>query len=785
MKKLFLFLILMGLGFHLQAQKVTISGKVTDENRQPLIGAVVAIPKISQKKATDFKGVFNFEVLPGKYTLVVSYTGYRTQKIVVVAQRYTDLNIQLQPQAERLDEVVINAVKATPDMPVAQTNVSKSLLQEQNLGQDVPYLLEMMPSVVVTSDAGAGVGYTGIRIRGISSQQINVTLNGIPFNDPESQSVYWVDIPDMAANTQNLQIQRGVGTSTFGTGAFGASLNLQTDRISKEAYAGIQATYGSFNTKKYGIKGSTGLLHKHFSFTGHFSKTTSDGYIDRASSDLKSYYVSGAYKDEKNTLKAIIFGGHEKTYQAWYGVDKATFETNPTFNYAGAIYDNNWNIIDFYDNQIDNYRQDHYQLHFNHQFNQDLQLNLATHYTYGRGYYEQYKQGQDFADYGFAPITINGQTIDQTDLIRRKWLDNNFYGVVASLNYKTEVGHYIFGLAVNKYDGKHFGRVIWAQYASDSKIRHQYYDNTGLKKSVNGFAKAVYDLSNRFKLFTDVQFRRISYNVDGTVAWQTPWNLSDDLFFINPKLGLYYDLNSANDFYVSIAQTHREPNRDDYQNATDDKPKPETLNDIEAGWKYKMNRLQAEVNLYGMFYRDQLVLTGQITNVGDPIRKNVGESHRIGLEAQLGFRAAKQITIQGNLSLSDNRNKTYVARENGQLKTYKNTKIAFAPSLIGAGMLTYKPLKELKLQAITKFVGSQFMDNRNISASKLDAYWIENLMLSFQTGPNKWFKNSALTLKLNNVFNKKYASNGYMWGDDPYYFPQAGFNILAGMNLTF
>ena len=782
MKKIVLFFLLSG--WTLLAQDIKISGIVTDENNQPLSGAVITLKEININHTTDFNGEFNFRVKPRNYTLVISYTGYQSKKIVVITQRDIYLKIQLQPASEKLEEVIIKAVKATPDMPVAQTNVSKQQLQEQNLGQDIPYLLETLPSVVATSDAGTGIGYTGIRIRGIGAQQINVTLNGIPFNDPESQSVYWVDIPDIAANTQNIQIQRGVGTSTFGTGAFGASLNLQTYQISKEASAGIQTTFGSFNTKKFGIKGATGILNNHFSFTGHFSKTTSDGYIDRASSNLKSYYVSGAYKDNKNLLKALAFGGHEITYQAWYGVDKQTFETNPTFNYAGAIYDNNWNVIDYYDNEVDNYTQDHYQLHYSHKFSEYFNLNLATHYTYGRGYYEQYKQDEDFASYGFMPIVINGQTINHTDLIRRKWLDNDFYGAIASLEYRSDIGHYILGLAANEYDGRHFGRVIWAQYASNTKIRHEYYRNTGIKKSVNGFAKAVYNISDRFKLFTDIQFRKIDYTVKGTIAWQTPWQLTDQLFFINPKIGIYYDLNSNNDLYISVAQTHREPNRDDYQNNAE-KPKPETLNDIEAGWKFKKNNLNAEVNLYGMLYKDQLVLSGRITNVGDPIRENIGESHRYGIETQIGYRLNNKIRFEGNLTLSDNRNKEYIARENGQFKIYKNTKIAYSPDVVGAGMITFNPVKKLKLSAVTKYVGSQYMDNRNIPASKLDSYWIENLLVSYNSGTNKWLKNATFTLKLNNIFNKKYASNGYMWGDNPYYFPQAGFNVLAGLNLEF
>jgi len=326
--------------------------------------------------------------------------------------------------------------------------------------------------------------------------------------------------------------------------------------------------------------------------------------------------------------------------------------------------------------------------------------------------------------------------------------------------------------------------VIWAQYASDSKIRHEYYRNTGVKKSVNGFVKSVYQLSERFKLFTDIQFRKIDYKVDGTVAWQMPWNLTDNLFFINPKLGLYYDVNDQQDLYFSIAQTHREPNRDDYQNATDGKPKPETLNDIEAGWKYRQNRLSAEVNLYGMFYKDQLVLTGKITNVGDPIRENVGESYRIGAELQAGYQATNKLSLQGNLTISDNRNKEYKAEENNQIVTYKNTKIAYSPGLVGAAVISYKPVKNFKIQSITKYVDEQYMDNRNIAASKLPAYWTQNFLLSYQIKPS-FVKNMALSLKLNNVFNKKYASNGYMWGDTPYYFPQAGFNVLGGINVSF
>ncbi len=784
MKKLMLLLFFAGV--KLWAQEVTVSGTIIDQiDQTPIAGAVVQIKENQDQTITDIRGHFQFKVLPRKYTLNVMAQGYQSRNEVIIAQRDTFIKIALQPKTEHLEEVIISAVKASPDMPVTQTNVSQKTLQEQNLGQDVPYLIQMTPSVVVTSDAGAGVGYTGVRIRGISSQQINVTLNGIPLNDPESHSVYWVDIPDFAANTQNLQIQRGVGTSTFGTGAFGASLNLATDKVNKEAYGQIQTSYGSFNTQKYSIKGSTGLLNKHFEFTGRFSKITSDGYVDRASSDLKSYYMSGTYIDDKNTLKAMIFGGSEVTYQAWYGVDKATFENNPTFNYAGAIYDDNWNVIDFYDNQVDDYKQDHYQLHFSHKLAENLKLSLAGHYTYGRGYYEQYKQAEEFSGYGFSPVTIDGQLIDKTDLIRRKWLDNDFYGAIASIVYKTDQASYTLGLAANEYDGRHFGRVLWTKEAVNVPYQYEYYNNLGVKKTINGFAKAVYSLSDQLKLFTDIQFRKIDYTVKGTAGYNWDFSVKDDLFFVNPKIGVYYKLNSQNDLYLSLAQTHREPNRDDYENALPNKPEPETLNDVEAGWKYKTNRLQTEVNLYGMYYQNQLVMTGKIDNVGNPIRKNVGESYRVGLEGQVAYLVNDKLDVQANVTISDNRNMDYIAKENGKLVHYGNTRLTYSPDLIFALIAGIKPVKNMNVQLITKYVGDQYMDNRNTAASKLPAYWVENMLLTYKLGSFKNIKSIDLSLKLNNIFDKKYASNGYMWGDDPYYFPQAGINALAGFSITF
>ncbi len=782
-KKLFLLMMLGGMA--MQAQTYKLAGTVKDDQGKLLSGITVKIQEEDLQTQTDEKAYFEFHLAKGKYTLMISELGYKAYKSRINLNKNTFIEIYLYPDTVPLDEVVIYSVKASKDMPVTYTNIKKSQIQEQNLGQDVPYLLDFTPGVVTTSDAGAGVGYTGIRIRGISSQQINVTLNGVPLNDPESHGVYWVDIPDFAASTESIQIQRGVGTSTFGTGAFGAAISLTTDKINKEPFAQLQASAGSFNTKKYSIKGSTGLLNNHFEFTGRYSKITSDGYIDRAWSNMSSYYLSGAYKDKKNTLKAIFFGGAEETYQAWYGVDKATMETNRTFNYAGAIYDNNWNIKGFYDNEIDHYKQDHTQLHYEYRMAENIKFNLTAHYTYGRGYYEQYKQDRDFADYGLTPINLNGTTIDKTDLIRRKWLDNDYYGLIASTTYSTDNMRVILGMAANEYDGRHFGRVIWARYASDSEINHEYYRNTGEKKTISGFAKSIYNITDDLKLYTDVQFRKINYNINGTLDYNSPFTVDDNLFFINPKIGLMYDINYNQQAYLSVAQTHREPNRDDYVNNPASKPHYETLNDIEAGWKYREEKISLETTLFGMFYTDQLVLTGQIDNVGNPIRKNVGKSYRAGIEVQAAYQLNPKWEFSGNLSFSKNKNKDYFEVENGVPVSYGDTNITYSPEWIAAAVVQWRPISALNIKLYSKYVGEQYMDNKNTPESKLDAYFVENALITYSFKKNNYFDNLQLQLKINNLFDAKYVSNGYMWGSTAYYFPQAGRNFLLGINVKF
>ncbi|MEP1016452.1 TonB-dependent receptor, partial [Maribacter dokdonensis] len=481
-------------------------------------------------------------------------------------------------------------------------------------------LMNFLPSVVTTTDAGAGVGYTGLRVRGSDATRVNVTINGIPYNDAESQGTFWVNMPDFASSTESLQLQRGVGTSTNGAGAFGASLNLLTDGFSQDAYGQISTSIGSYGTLRNNLKFSTGLLNDHVEISGRLSKIKSDGYIDRARSDLESYFLQAAYKDDNTLIKALMFGGHEITYQAWYGIDGQTLRDNRTFNPSGIYTDLDGNT-QFYDNEVDNYKQDHAQLLWNEQISDFWSTNIALHYTRGRGYFEQYREADDFSTYGFEPLIVDGEEVNTTDLIRRRWLDNDFYGTVFSANYKKEKLDLIIGGGLNKYEGDHFGEVIWARYASNSSYRDRYYDDSSSKTDFNLYTKANYQLTDQWSLYGDVQYRTVGYKANGEDT-----GLVDDTFnFFNPKAGVTFDLNANNNFYLSYAVANREPNRNDYENGN---PKPEKLNDFELGWRYVSPSVQVNTNVYYMNYKDQLVVTGELNDVGAPLRENIGDSYR-------------------------------------------------------------------------------------------------------------------------------------------------------------
>ncbi len=680
-----------------------------------------------------------------------------------------------------LEEVVVKAVRVNSESPVTFSNLTKEEISKRNLGQDIPILMNYMPNVITTSDAGAGIGYTGIRVRGSDATRVNVTINGIPYNDAESMGTYWVDLPDFSSSVENLQLQRGVGTSTNGAGAFGASINLLTDAITENAFAQLNTSFGSYNTQKYNLKFSTGKLGDHFEIAGRLSKISSDGYIDRATSDLKSYFLQASYIDDNTLIKALAFGGFEETYQSWYGVDAETLETDRTFNYYT------------YDNQVDHYNQDHFQLIWSENYSERWSSNIALHYTWGRGYYEQYEEDQDFEDYGFEEINIGEETINTTDLIRRKWLDNDFYGTTFSLFYTNfEDLNLTFGGAWNKYEGDHYGEVIWARYASNSEIRDRYYDNYGDKTDFNTFAKVKFTVSKNWNFFADMQIRTVNYKASGVAASE----INDSFFFFNPKAGITYNINSWNNLYFSYARANREPNRTDYENGD---PKPETLNDFELGWRINKEKLNISSNLYYMRYKDQLVLTGELDDVGAPIRANVGDSYRLGLEIDANIFISRRFTIQPNLSLSTNKNLEINVSWDGELVNLGETNIAYSPNIVFGSSFNYLPIKNLQISLLSKYVGEQYMANLDNENSKLESYFVNDINVNYVIKFKKVLKSIVLNALINNIFNVEYVSNGYYYTyDDTWsvpgetttldgagYYPQATRNFLIGATLLF
>lgn len=675
----------------------------------------------------------------------------------------------------QLDDVLVSAVRVTSKTPVSFSNLDKKDIKFRNLGQDIPILMNYLPSVVTTSDAGNGVGYTGIRVRGSDATRVNITINGIPYNDAESHGTYWVNMPDFASSVESLQLQRGVGTSTNGAGAFGASLNLLTDSFAKESNGEISNSFGSFNTRKHTVKFSSGLLNGHskvnsaqgFELAGRLSNIDSQGYIDRASSDLKSYFLQGTYVGNTTLIKALVFGGTEKTYQSWNGIDGATLQSDPTFNSAGIFTDELGNTR-YYANEIDNYQQDHYQLHWNEKISDNWSSNLALHYTKGKGYFENYKEDAAFAEYGL--ISVGTET--STDLVRQKWLDNDFYGTTFSVNYKKDKLDVIIGGGLNKYEGQHFGQVIWARFASQSELGDRYYDDFATKTDGNIFAKINYQITKKISLYGDVQYRNVNYKADGVQA-----TLVDDTFnFFNPKAGLNYEFNDKNTLYFSYAKANREPNRTDYEGGT---IKPEKLDDYELGWRFVSEKVKFNTNIYYMAYKDQLILTGNLDDVGNPIRSNSEKSYRLGLEIDVTVALSKQLVLRPNITLSSNKNLDL----NVQDVNVGTKNIAYSPSVIAGNILVFKPSESLQISWLSKFVGEQYMNNIELPAAKLADYFVNDLNIAYEIKPKSVFKSIVFSGLVNNILDKRYVSNGYMYDVYPYYYPQAGINFLVGMTL--
>lgn len=795
MKKQFLFYILFFVASTIYAQNYKVSGKITNETAQPLLGATVIIQNHLQATSSDFDGNYELILAKGVYSLEFRYIGYQSMVKTIELSEDLILDIHLAPHSQVLEEVLVRAVRVDADSPITHSNMSKEDLAERNLGQDLPIMMNFLPSVVTTTDAGAGVGYTGIRVRGSDATRVNVTLNGIPYNDAESQGTFWVNMPDFTSSVQGLQLQRGVGTSTNGSGAFGASINLQTDAISTDAYASLSTSAGSFNTWKHTAKFSTGLIDDNFEMAGRLSKIKSDGYIDRATSDLTSHYLHAAYLTEKTLVKAIMFGGDQTTYQAWNGVDAETMKTNRTFNSAGMYVDADGNIK-FYKDETDNYKQNHYQLHWNQRLDLEWSTNLSLNYTKGLGYFEQYRQKDAFATYGMQPYEANGEWIDKTDLVRRRWLDNNYYVASANINYKTLDWDIIAGGFYSNYTGDHYGEVIWAEHTGGISKDERYYFNDATKTETTFFVKANYAIDENWKVFADLQGRFIQYKTDGLSSSLAILDTDKRFSFFNPKAGLSYQISPANQLYASYAKAHREPNRQDFEEGIQT---AESLDDWELGWRFQSDKFTLNTNLYYMFYRNQLVLTGELDDVGRAIRTSSGKSYRAGIEIDAEWRIYPQLTWMANTTLSKNKNKDFVMDWDGVLRNFGNTDLSFSPSVVASSMLLYKPLPNLNIGLLSKYVGEQYMGNTQSKTSKLEAYFVNDIQVHYEWKPKVLAKSITFSVLVNNIFNEKYSSNGFYYTyDDNYttpgvittqegtgYYPQAGTNFLVGIDMLF
>lgn len=851
----------------------TVKGVVQTVDGEPLPGATVAIKKTSIGGVTDLDGNYVLKSIgAGTYTFKTSFLGMLDQEKTINISGNLELDFFLEEDVFSADEVVVYATRANEKTPTTFINVSKAELDERNLGQDLPILLNFTPSVVTTSDAGAGVGYTGMRIRGSDATRINVTMNGIPINDSESHGVFWVNMPDLSSSVQNVQIQRGVGTSSNGAAAFGATVNLQTNGPAIDPSVQIDNSGGSFNTLRSNIGLNSGLIKGKYNFEGRISRIISDGYIDRSGSELNSHFFSGGYYGKNTMVKAVVFGGKEVTQQAWYGTPEAKLTGNTEALQElvgfGGEYETQEQLDNLfnsgrrfnyytYDNEIDNYQQDHYQLHVSHSFSENFNFNVSGHYTYGRGYFEQYRNQDDFSAYGFAEITYlrdsvfsnlrdesgnylntdfgsdllnnpelsfnpilqNGDTVKnanndvfldasatrtQTDLIRRRWLDNHFYGFTYSFNYLKGKWNSTLGGAYNFYDGDHFGEVIWSEFASNSEIRDRYYYNYGRKGDFNVYSKTNYQLTEKLNLFADLQVRKIDYRSKGTDNDLQTIDVDVDFTFFNPKFGATYQLNRSASIYGSFAIANREPVRSDFIDAlSGSSPKVEQLQNIELGYRANTENYQLSINYYLMTYDDQLVLTGAVNDVGSSVRTNVAKSYRTGIELAGAAKITDKLQWGGNVTLSENKikNFTEVVYDYGENfdefnvvnNDFKDVDIAFSPSLIAASIITFNPFDGAEVQILSKYVGKQYLDNTQNDERSIDAYFVNDIRLAYDFSAIG-IENIGLSLMINNVLNEKYSSNGYTWGylygsENLYqqnnYYPQAGINFLAGISLNF
>ena len=688
-----------------------------------------------------------------------------------------------------LQPIEVTALRAADKDPFAKTTIQKNEIEKQNLGQDLPFLLSNTPSAVVTSDAGNGIGYTGIRIRGTDASRVNVTINGIPYNDAENQGTFFVNLPDFSSSVNSIQVQRGAGTSSNGAGAFGATINMETNTLHEKFYANLNNSFGSYNSMKNTFQFGSGLINKHFTIDGRMSQIKSDGYVDRASSDLKSFYISTAYTDQDNSIRLNIFSGKEKTYQAWNGIDEQTLQTNRTYNSSGQQQPGTP-----YANETDNYKQTHYQLFFNRKLNNYWQSNIALFATTGKGYYEEYRANQTLINYGLSPYFNGTNVITESDLIRQLWLDNIFYGTTYSFKYNKNNNQVTMGGAYTIYEGNHFGKVLWTKVPVGLPADYTWYNLTARKNDFSFYTKWTRDWSNRLKSYFDVQVRSVQYNING-FRNNPDIRMEKSFGFVNPKLGLTYNYKSWQ-FFGSYAIASKEPNRDDFEAGINNTPSPETLFDWELGMEKKHKKYNIGVNLFYMKYKNQLVLTGKINDVGAYTRSNIRDSYRAGIELQGKYVFNDRLSVSGNITLSENKVLHFEEfiddyDNGGQVsKQYQKTDISFSPKVTANGLINIVPFKDAEISLMNKFVSRQFLDNTSQVSRSINEYFIQDIRMTYEL-KKKFFKSTQFMLQLNNIFNKLYVSNGYTFSyiyggpiTENYYYPMAPFNFMAGINIS-
>ena len=812
MKKIKWFVLVFCIAASYAEAQYSLQGILINSIKEPVANANVVLQPGNLKTITDNGGIFSFEKLPkGIYQLNIYSNGYQSVDTSINLQNQVILSLSLKVLNVVTDEVIVNASRANQNSGIAFETIDKKTLETTNLGQDIPYLLQLTPSAVVNSDAGTGIGYTGIRIRGSDASRINVSMNGVPLNDAESQQMYWVNLPDIASSTENIQVQRGAAVGASGTASFGGGINLLSNKLPSLAGAEIIGGIGSFNTNKSSITLSSGLLKEKFAFQGRMSRITSDGFIDRGSADLKSYAICGAYYGNKTMVRFNHFSGKEITYQSWNGVPKSRYDDDVQ-GMQDYIVRNGLNEVDAnnlltsgqtynyytYDNQVDDYKQNHYQLLLSQELSKSWLLNATAHYTKGSGYFEEYKSADSLYTYGIDDIIINDSTtISTSDLIRQRWLDNDFYGGNFNLQGNTYSWQRItLGASYSQYDGSHFGKVIWTAYNAGTPINFTYYDNEAVKKDASFFVRTENSLSKKFMFIADAQLRNFKYdfiglNEDGSSA---PQNV--DELFLNGKLGLSYNPNSNHQLYTSVSLANNEPNRADYiESSINSRPKSEQLLDFETGYRYIKENCSFSANWYFMKYKDQLTLTGAVNDVGNYTRTNVDDSYRNGLELTASCEITKKLTVNGNITFSKNEIKNFKEYVNtydinfnyiNQKEiSYNATTIAFSPAITSALVVGLKPYKNTEIQFINRYVGKQYLDNTESDERSLDAFYTADLAFNY-TLKLKGNSEINFNFRANNIFDLKYAPNGYTYGyfyDDKrvsenFVYPQAGINFL-------